>query len=457
MIGSGPTTRFRSPVRTARLLIPLLAVDALATTAVLSWHLVDVRYDGGYLIGSAPSRLELFSPVPLLWMALVAVTSMVWIRWTLLSVDNLAALDHPIDSPRWWGGRAWFLLPHAVVTPAIVTAELWKASAVVPHRARVPVRLVLWWLTYLVGHPAVALVAGALGASGVAAVASTIWIVGAVLAMHIVERLTIRQTTLAELTEPSAAADWRRTPATRRIAPTLALFVLLAAFVGYHANTMSGSLIGAVNGWPVGDLTTGTCFTGASQAAIRTVFIVGCDEPHQGESVGAHLVQGQPGSRPDEAVLAEFAQGLCTIDAEEYTGRPWSETANLIYVSWPSEYQWRVETGRDVACLLLAPGGNVTGSERATDSGRVGLTGLTADGCYTTDPGFSTYRQTACGPDSFEVLETHLVDRTVSSPYPGELEMAQLAAESCPAGSQPLVPDTRQWSGGIRSIACLAG
>ena len=441
----------RPRVRAGRL-TRLLIGAVLATAVIGSAMAVESRYAGGLLIGQGQAG----DPLPRLlatavWVVMTVAAAGAWVAWTRSVDDTLAGLGRPPDHPRWWITGGWLLPPFCWFAPVAVMMSMWRRSTPGPagRRSRwVPV----WWLLYLVGNPTVIAGAATVGAWRVALYSSLAWLAAGLIGLRLVVRITTRTLMFAEMAG-AAETGWRAVQRRERSIPTLVGLVVVVGFVGYQGFAISASLVGAINGWQVEDALPGLCFGGVAGPSITAVVDTPCHEPHRGEVVGAHLVQGGPESAWDASRLETFALGWCRAAAEAYTGVRAGVLDEDLVVTIPTRGDWRVHGERDVTCLLLVEEGS-TGSVADPSRARVPYGSLRPGDCFVDETGWVTARRSACTTPARRVTGQEIADRTVTSPHPGTAAMDRIAERVCPPGSVGDPPSIIEWQQGLRTVLC---
>jgi len=114
----------------------------------------------------------------------------------------------------------------------------------------------------------------------------------------------------------------------------------------------------------VGDLAT------KDQAEVEAFTGVPCSDPHQAEVylVDKTLYADQPEAYPGEAKIGELADDGCFKAFEGYTGKPFTETSTIEWVSiTPTPDTW-IENDRTLVCALVTPTADGNDLEKTTGS-----------------------------------------------------------------------------------------
>ena len=143
---------------------------------------------------------------------------------------------------------------------------------------------------------------------------------------------------------------------TRTLRPAVAALIALSA-----ATVLAGcSLFG---GSDVFDLSVGDCIEStALDAAVDTVPVIECSEPHESEIYAAF--QLDDGAFPGTESITAEAEGLCLEAFEDFVGLAYEDSELLATTLTPTEDRWDRLKDREVLCIVIDGDDDVTGTLR---------------------------------------------------------------------------------------------
>lgn len=121
-------------------------------------------------------------------------------------------------------------------------------------------------------------------------------------------------------------------------------------------------------GWYGGLLAVGDCFDDTIDADGDYVYtgeplIVPCDEPHDNEVIGIHLMA--EGAYPGSESLDDEGDEFCAETFPDAIGGEWSDSPLRELWIWPEEDEWQAG-GREIVCGVYLPDHKIRGSMQAS-------------------------------------------------------------------------------------------
>jgi hypothetical protein len=116
------------------------------------------------------------------------------------------------------------------------------------------------------------------------------------------------------------------------------------------------------------ELRPGDCLYPDDKAVgeLENIDAVPCDEPHTQEVFAVPEYPDKGGVYPGEGEIQTFADASCLEAFAEYTGTDYLDSNLYFSYLYPSLDSWNSGDDRQVVCVIVATGDEMTGTVRAT-------------------------------------------------------------------------------------------